>query len=202
MSSEHGIVRVEARRYDVATQLACRSTLPAMLGSGTSFALISSGLLKPAHPCGADPWSVCPAALDANCALIIAHPPASEAGSLSTPEVGLIRLRLTPSGLTFWSVCLAALDANPRVRIPNHWRSRASPTIKLLAPEVGVVGASSCCLNIYDECYSVCRDNFFVLCHCPDRNIQNSLLAVLLTDFLILRLATARGLRSGKTLKN
>ena len=36
------------------------------------------------------------------------------------------------------SICLAALGSNPRVRILKDWRYRASPTIKPLAPEVGL----------------------------------------------------------------
>jgi hypothetical protein len=50
-----------------------------------------------------------------------------------------------------------------------------------LAPKVGFVGASRCLLDIYDDLFSDCRDNFVMLCECLDENIQNSLLTVLLT---------------------
>jgi hypothetical protein len=69
------------------------------------------------------------------------------------------------------------------VRIPKDWRLRASPTIELLAPEVGFVGASRSVLVTYDDFFPDCRDNFFMLSDCPNEDIQNSLLTVSLTVF-------------------
>ena len=58
-----------------------------------------------------------------------------------------------PSGLSFaQSVSLRSARAL-RVHIPKNWRSRASPTIKLLAPEVGSAGA---CLALRVELRSIC----------------------------------------------
>jgi hypothetical protein len=55
----------------------------------------------------------------------------------------------------------ARSGSNPRLRIPKDWRLRASPTIKLLAPEVKVVGASRCFLSTYDDIFYV-RQGYFL----------------------------------------
>jgi hypothetical protein len=89
------------------------------------------------------------------------------------------RCRVPEVGLA--SPVSAALGSNPRIRIPKDLPLTRLANHKAVAPEVGFVGVSRCFLVTYAERFFIGRDNFFVLCDCPNRNIQSSLLAILLS---------------------
>jgi hypothetical protein len=93
---------------------------------------------------------------------------------------------------------LLRFGTNLRVRIPTFSEPGVGP-----APKVGIVDTSLCFLSTYDDLFPDSRDNFSVLGDCLNqteaglyqtrnssrlpgmrtylRNIQNSLLAILLT---------------------